>query len=542
MNSRWIKVGLVLIIILALGVRLYRLGSIPDGLTWDEAAIGYNGYSVWQIHRDEWLNFMPLSFRSFGDYKAPAAIYISGLFTSLLGLSPLAVRVPFALAGVSAVIGMFGLLKTVLHSFDQKESAVLSSTTLALIGTLFLACSPWHILFSRVGFESGMALSCVIWATWLLLLSQRKRTSQPHWVSIGLLTSASLLFSLSPYLYHSAKVFTPVFVLFLVVLLLKNKLISVKKSLLFLLLFGVGLVPLVYDSLFGHALERGGVSVFSQSASLLAAVQALLAGFWAHLLPSFLLWGATDNLRHSTSQYGVLSPLHFGLLLAAVVIVLIALVRRTRFSHASLAVLSIIWILVGILPAAIGVEVPHPNRALMALAGFILLSIWTIIQLSALITQAFKNTTAQRLITVLVLVLIVGEVVSVLFFSNLYFGRYQHQLSDAYLSGYLEAARLAYDYSIGKNHTEVDQVVFTSTYGQPYIFMLFANQLDSIAYHNGVLVKFLFPDKVTIGDLDRINALVVAGKADMIDAKPDTIIADQNGDPRFYFYLSHGTE
>ena len=98
---RW-WIGLVIITLLGLGLRLYKLGEVPQGLTWDEAAIGYNGYAVWTVRRDEWLHFLPISFQSFGDYKAPLAIYGVGFLSLFLGLSPWVVRLPFALAGGAA--------------------------------------------------------------------------------------------------------------------------------------------------------------------------------------------------------------------------------------------------------------------------------------------------------------------------------------------------------------------------------------------------------------------------------------------------------
>ena len=65
---------LALITLIALGLRLYQIGQVPHGMTWDEAAIGYNGWAVITTHRDEWFKLMPISFKSFGDYKAPFAI------------------------------------------------------------------------------------------------------------------------------------------------------------------------------------------------------------------------------------------------------------------------------------------------------------------------------------------------------------------------------------------------------------------------------------------------------------------------------------
>src|SRR3990172_10276994 len=118
---RW---GIVFILLLAAGLRLYQLGQVPHGMYWDEAAIGYNGYAVLTTRRDEWLTRLPVSFWSFGDYKAPLAIYLNGLFTAVFGMTLWAVRVPFALSGVGVVLGMIYLTRVVFEQTTEKPGRI----------------------------------------------------------------------------------------------------------------------------------------------------------------------------------------------------------------------------------------------------------------------------------------------------------------------------------------------------------------------------------------------------------------------------------
>ncbi|MCL2110337.1 glycosyltransferase, partial [Microgenomates group bacterium] len=202
---------LALLILLTIITRFYKLGSLPSGMTWDEAAIGYNGWSIWQTRRDEWLEKLPLAFKSFGDYKAPLAIYISGLFTSLIGLTPLAVRLPFAMAGVMAVWGMVLLLKELLIATKSKYPHKLS-----LLGGFIFAFTPWSFMFSRTGFESGMALCFIIWAGYLILNCQRtSRKYTQKWWQFGLATT---LIAAAMYVYHSSKITAPLILLLMMVL------------------------------------------------------------------------------------------------------------------------------------------------------------------------------------------------------------------------------------------------------------------------------------------------------------------------------------
>ena len=88
---------LLVIVLLAAVIRLWQLDSNPPGLTWDEAALGYNGYSIMQTGRDEYGSFLPLSLKSFGDYKPAVYAYLTIPFIAILGLTEWAVRLPSAL-------------------------------------------------------------------------------------------------------------------------------------------------------------------------------------------------------------------------------------------------------------------------------------------------------------------------------------------------------------------------------------------------------------------------------------------------------------
>ncbi|GAI80456.1 unnamed protein product, partial [marine sediment metagenome] len=76
-----------LIFFFSLFLRLFKLGDFPLSLNRDEAAIGYNAYSILKTGRDEWGEKLPLSFKSFGDYKMPLYIYFTVPFIKIFGLN-----------------------------------------------------------------------------------------------------------------------------------------------------------------------------------------------------------------------------------------------------------------------------------------------------------------------------------------------------------------------------------------------------------------------------------------------------------------------
>src|SRR3990172_7308426 len=99
-TKNWV---LLIILLMAAFLRLWNLGSIPPGLTPDEASLGYNAYSILKTGRDEYGELMPIVFKSFGDYKAGLYVYLTVPFVALLGLTEFAIRLPSAVAGVTAV-------------------------------------------------------------------------------------------------------------------------------------------------------------------------------------------------------------------------------------------------------------------------------------------------------------------------------------------------------------------------------------------------------------------------------------------------------
>ena len=292
------KISFVLlsvIVVVAAALRLYQLGQVPHGMTWDEAAIGYNGYAIVTARRDEWLIKLPISFKSFGDYKAPLAVYATGIFTTLLGSELWVLRLPFALSGIVGVVGIY-LLMTLLTK--NKSTGRL----LGLVAAGLLTLSPWHIFFTRVGFESGLALTLVIWLM-VLFLHGLKQAKSTVWF-----VGSTTLGVLSLYAYHSAKVFIPLLGLLLLVLYRRELLQKVSQVVPAGIAAILVAVPVLYDSVWGNGLERAGVTVFSRGNSLVQNILVSVQQFADHLSPQFLFLGETTTLRHGTGEWGVFLP------------------------------------------------------------------------------------------------------------------------------------------------------------------------------------------------------------------------------------------
>lgn len=526
----WIVLAILL---LASFLRLYKLGEVPHGMTWDEAAIGYNGFATLTTRRDEWLTRLPISFKSFGDYKAPVAIYLNGPFTYFLGMKLWVVRLPFALTGILTCLLFYLLLLQLLKEHRQKNS-------LSIIGLALFAFSPWHIHFSRVGFESGLSLFFLLvgWVSVQYFFSSYKKISLIK--NYILLFVCTVALALSIYAYHSAKIFVPLLCL---VMLIQHR-AAVMQTLKYFLapagLFFMGLlVPLIKDSMYGNGAERAGVLYILEKISLQEKFSLFLNNSLVHLSPKFMIFGATDTLRHGVGAWSVLLPVTYSLLLLGTIVALLPKLRK-KFLVSELSVLGLVIVIIGFLPAVLTREVPHANRALFALPGCIILAISGIEVAYAYVSE-IKNQQQRKIVFKIIVGLAVSlEIFFGLSFQKYYYREFAQKSAPAFQDGYLEAFQIAREYERGINgRPEVQQILFDDSYGQPYIYALFVRRTNPIWYQSGSLVKYQFTNKISQSDLERENTLVVASpNARLPLERASHLVYGSDGSIRFAIYYT----
>src|SRR5690606_3054297 len=105
----------VLILLVSLFLRVYQINQVPPAIYWEEAALGYDAYSLFKTGQDHHGNSWPiLAVESFGDWKPAGYFYAAIPFIGVLGLNETAVRLPSALSGVLIVLGIGVLVKQVI--------------------------------------------------------------------------------------------------------------------------------------------------------------------------------------------------------------------------------------------------------------------------------------------------------------------------------------------------------------------------------------------------------------------------------------------
>ncbi len=155
----YILLGLILAI--AIVLRVYKIDSIPPSLSWDEAAVGYNAWTIANFGKDEWGRFFPLTFTSFRDDKQPIHVYVTALSVKLLGLSEFSTRLPSAIFGILSVLMIFFL-----------AFALFKNYVISLFAAFFIAISPYSIHFSRQNHELNFAFFLFMLSLYLFLKGQ----------------------------------------------------------------------------------------------------------------------------------------------------------------------------------------------------------------------------------------------------------------------------------------------------------------------------------------------------------------------------------
>jgi len=251
----------LIIILLALVLRFWRLDTYP-ALNADEAAIGYNAYSLIQSGLDEHGNSWPIHFQSFNDYKPGLYFYLVLPLVKILGLNVWAVRIPGAILGVATVYIVYLLVKELLKDRFMQIKELINAEMMASIASLMLAISPWHIHYSRGGWEVNVATFFITYGVYMFI----KILKKPDYSSFVL---CALSFALSLYAYHAARVVVPLLSLGLLVIYWREIRKQI-KNFLFIGLVGLFLlIPLMKDLTRSEISSRSvGVGLFADTGPL----------------------------------------------------------------------------------------------------------------------------------------------------------------------------------------------------------------------------------------------------------------------------------
>lgn len=461
---------LLLIVLLGILLRIIFIDKLPPALNIDEAALGYNAYSLLKTGADEHGRFLPLSLESFGDWKLPVYSYVSVFPIAIFGLSELSIRLPSMLAGIIGILLIYFLA---LLLFNKKN--------VALFASFFFAVSPWSIFFSRAAYEVNLATTLFLAALLLFVLSLQKKKN-------GLLLIFSgLLFGLTLFTYHSYIIFTPFFILACLIMYFKK----LRKSILFLLIpFFLFLVASVFSNLNAGSNKFSTTTVFTnqdiiynrvenfkkdtlENPVLFDKIHTKYLGVPYHILqnyllsfsPVFLFDRGGEKLVHNIDGFGNLYAFDALLLLAGIVSLFYYKEKRTP--------LIILWAFLAPIPSALTLDAPNSTRLFMLMPLFALISgygAWSLY-------EYLRNSLLGKVCFVGLCILFT---LNVIYFLNLYFIHQPYHRAQFWRYGYKEMVEVSNTYP-NKN------IVVQGPYEFPYIYFLFYNKYDPRAFRDEVV-------------------------------------------------------
>jgi 4-amino-4-deoxy-L-arabinose transferase-like glycosyltransferase len=466
-------VGLTL---LALILRLWALGSMPPGLDTDEAAIGYNAYSLLRSGRDEYGQPWPLLFESFGEWKRPVYIYAAVPAVAALGLNPFAVRLPAALAGALSVPVLYAVARLLLRGPRR-----------ALLAAGLLAISPWHLQFTRAAREVSVLLLALLVLVWALLAAVHAPRDRPR--GGPFLLGAAMAFLAATHTYTAGIILAPLLSL-AVGVAYRSRLSRLPRA--WLVAAGavlvLGAVPLGRQFADGRAGTRFAMaSVFADkelqataagrverderdglpavlSGPVLLGVWRAAGGYVAHFEPSFLFVHGDGEWRHHSSTGGLLLLWDVPLLICGALVAL-----RHRRRPAVRVVVA--WLAVGPLPAAFGSPAPHAVRSIAMLPALYLLAALGLGPVWRWIAPRRLNVDWAAALVLCVAVYLYG-----------YYRYYGYEHDGAWSSGWLETFRAAQREVDSGRYTRVVIPEDLPTPRVAYIYALFGTAYSPERY------------------------------------------------------------
>ncbi len=358
-TDRWARqdwIILLVLVLLAAGLRFYGLGVVPPGFQFDEA---YNASDAANVLAGDRPLFLP---RNGG--REVVYTYLQAAVASVLGLSLYNLRMVSALAGIAAVAATYVLLRSLLRNTAQQNSRRVAAFT-----SLALAISFWHLHFSHYGIRVILMPVLFSGVCGFFWLGWRKGSLWAFALS-GVLAGLSVWANPTGRLIPFVLIGYSLWQLWVagrraVVRRLPGLVLTALAA--FLVFLPLGLEFLRHPDFFlGHASE---VSVFADRVGADAPILALLQHGMA-VLGMFSIQGDRAWI-HNLSGRPVFDPLLSIPFWLGVVIWVRRLFRRDDGDRDALALLAM-WALVMLTPSVFSDDPPNFSRTLPALPALFL--------------------------------------------------------------------------------------------------------------------------------------------------------------------------
>lgn len=465
-NNKRVRVFLLIFFCLvSLTLHIYKGHELC--LNEDEAAQGYNTYSVLETGRDEYGQ-IPIRYLSFGENKLPLTGFLSTPFIALFGLNELSVRLPIYIIGV-----LFPII------FYLATLSLTKRHSISLVSAFLSSGNIWLQTTSRHQHES-VVLSAIV-LIYIAILFWKDTPSKLRSLSL------SLLLFLGMYSYHSAKIIMPSLALFTLFYLIKNS--NQKSPLRFqefifnTIILATGILAFVItevafpnnrlgnlsyftNPIFVHEIEEGrrlgGSPIFYNK--LTYGTYKLTQRSIQYLSPEYLLIQSDPNPRYGARYLPLLTTVEYLSFISGLIFCLYFLItKRNAVSNIFLCFLTVVTIL----PASLALPTLSSTRSYTLLIPLLMIASIGILQFFLILRKVIRY---KVFLYITFILLIFFHTYSLATNWQTYFDKYLSDLNTkkAWQCGMREVSKLAW-----QKYDDYNKIYISSALGQPYIFLLF---------------------------------------------------------------------
>ncbi len=350
---------LLLIISLAIVLRFYHLGSADLGFFRDEAALGFNSWSILKTGADEFGQKYPIIFRSFEVFFMPAYVYLSVPIFAIFGPNEFSAIFLSALSGVALTYLAYLLTKKITNN-----------PVIGLISALIVATSPWAIFYSRGAFEGNLSLLFFAFGVYLWL--KFKQSNLNKWFLLSIIA-----FVLSMYSYQAPRPVAPLFIAISIILekaWWKKWKLWIVGAVLAIVLY----LPVLSLTTKAAGYHRAvGVSIFSSSMPVpgyrsdsgdwqkfYLVPREILSLYLHYFSPANIFWQGDYNVQRRLPNFSVF---YFWQLPFFIIGLWTILKNKFGIKHSFLQNKKylLIWLFLGPLPAALTRDPFHTYRSIL---------------------------------------------------------------------------------------------------------------------------------------------------------------------------------
>jgi 4-amino-4-deoxy-L-arabinose transferase-like glycosyltransferase len=483
MNQKLVYFLLAIICVLSFALTVYHRESSPVCFDADEAAFGYNAFSILKTGKDEYGTTLPLRLKSFGDYKMPLYSYLSVPFVKVMGLNEASSRSLNAVLALVFPIAVFFLLKEL---FNDKS--------VQLVGAALVASTLSLHLIARQAHEAYLATLLITLSTLFFI----KILKKPRAFS---LLFFFLSLGLSLFAYQSSRIFAVFYFLTLCVFAVKNRshgktvlLTAVVLAVLFIpdviyqparvgnLLFfknkGLGMKTFELRS------EGGSIYMYNKAT---VAVKDFINSHLTYYSPQFLTINGDENNRFGFMGMSPITAIEYVFFFVGLYYLF---KKKNKWRYVLVALL-----LVAPLAGSLAWNGTSVSRTLFLFVLVLMMAAYGFLEMVRALPYKYVFVTSAFVVVLQLWLLVYSW--------NFYLFHYPQRaiVIRSFQCGYKELAQY-----MDKNESRFDHIYVTPKNGQPYIFQLFYSAYEPAKYQGKASLSA--PDEYGFGQVHGFDNFV----------------------------------